>query len=130
MYFNMKAAQLSVPAGFTAIWSRKRPPAAQLQGSICICARLTRRLHEEAWPRLGSELKEAGRVYFTSSPSLMLLLIILFELLVKVISLQLVAWAACYLSREYMKAIVEVASECLVLVDSFYATRTVVPTRV
>lgn len=55
---------------------------------------------------------------------------VLFELLVKVVSLQLVSWAACYLSREYMKAVLEVANECLTIAESFYATRAIVPTRV
>lgn len=55
---------------------------------------------------------------------------VLFELLVKIVSLQLVSWAACHLSREYMKAVLEVAKECLTVAESFYASRAIVPTRV
>jgi len=57
-------------------------------------------------------------------------LLVLSELLVKIVSLQLVSWAACHLSREYMKAVLEVANECLTIAESFYASRAVVPTRV
>jgi hypothetical protein len=57
-------------------------------------------------------------------------ILVLFELLVKIVSLQLVSWAACHLSREYMKAVFEVANECLTIAESFYATRAIVPTRV
>ena len=56
--------------------------------------------------------------------------LVLFELLVKVVSLQLVSWTACHLSREYMKAVLEVANECLAIAESFYAPRALVPTRV
>lgn len=56
--------------------------------------------------------------------------LLFFELVVKIASLQLVVWASYYLSREYLKAVVEVASECVTIVESFYATRAVVPTRV
>lgn len=55
---------------------------------------------------------------------------VLFEFTVKVVSLQVVSWAAYYLSKEYMKAVVEVASECVIVAESFYATRTIAPTRV
>lgn len=56
--------------------------------------------------------------------------LVLFELLVKVVSLQLVSWTACRLSREYLKAVLEVANECLTIAESFYVLRTPVPTRV
>lgn len=55
---------------------------------------------------------------------------VLLEFLVKITSLQLVTWAACYLSKEYTKAVIEVASECLIIAESFYSTRAIVPTRV
>ena len=56
--------------------------------------------------------------------------LLLFEVLVKVVSLQLVSWAACQLSREYTKAVLEVAKDCLTIAESFYASRAIVPTRV
>lgn len=55
---------------------------------------------------------------------------VLFELLVKVVSLQPVSWAACHLSKEYTKAVLEVANECVTIAESFYASRAIVPTRV
>jgi len=55
---------------------------------------------------------------------------VLFELTVKVASLHLVAWAAYYSSREYIKAVLEVASDCVTIAESAYATRGLVPTRV
>ena len=69
------------------------------------------------------------------SPSFPLMLshhLVLFELelLVKVVSLQLVSWAACHLSKEYTKAVLEVATECLAIAESFYAARAIVPARV
>lgn len=57
-------------------------------------------------------------------------LFVLLEFLVKITSLQLVTWAAYYLSREYTKAVIEVASECLTIAESFYTTRPIIPTRV
>ena len=57
-------------------------------------------------------------------------ILVLFELLVKIVSLLLVIWAARHLSREYLKAVVEVASECVTIAESFYSTRTIVPARV
>lgn len=56
--------------------------------------------------------------------------LVLFEFFVKVVSLQLVSWAACHLSREYTKAVLEVANECLTIAESFYATRAIAPARV
>lgn len=57
-------------------------------------------------------------------------LLLSLEFLVKITSLHLVTWAACYLSREYIKAVIEVAGECLVIAESFYTTRLIVPIRV
>jgi hypothetical protein len=67
-----------------------------------------------------------------SSPSPLMLFhtLVLFELIVKILSLHIVIWAACHLSREYMKAVLEVAAECLTIAESFYAARAIVPTRV
>jgi hypothetical protein len=61
---------------------------------------------------------------------MLFLTLVLFELLVKIVSLHIVIWAACHLSREYMKAVVEVAAECLTIPESFYAARAVVLARV
>jgi hypothetical protein len=61
---------------------------------------------------------------------MLLPILVLFELLVRIVSLQLVSWAACHLSREYTKAVLEAANECLAIAESFYATRAIVPTRV
>lgn len=61
---------------------------------------------------------------------MLFLALVLFELLVKIVSLHLVTWAAYHLSKEYTKAVLEVASECLTVAESFYAARAIVPTRV
>jgi hypothetical protein len=55
---------------------------------------------------------------------------VLLELTVKITSLQLVAWAAYYSAREYTKAFLEVANDCVTIAESAYATRGLVPTRV
>jgi hypothetical protein len=55
---------------------------------------------------------------------------VLFELTVRIASLLLVAWAAHHLSKEYMKAFLEVASDCVTIAESAYAPRGLVPTRV
>jgi hypothetical protein len=78
-------------------------------------------------------LRKCSSVFLLLSSDLLLMLshlLVLFELLIKIVSLQLVSWAACHLSREYMKAVLEIANECLTLAESFYATRAVVPTPV
>ena len=61
---------------------------------------------------------------------MLFLVLVLLELTVKIVSLHLVTWAAYCLSREYTKAVLEVASECLTIAESFYASRAIVPTRV
>lgn len=55
---------------------------------------------------------------------------VLFELTVKIASLYLVAWTARHSSREYTKALLEVANDCVSIAESAYATRGLVPTRV
>ena len=78
-------------------------------------------------------LRKCSTVFLLLSSDLPLMLshlLVLSELLVKIVSLQLVSWAACHLSREYMKAVLEIANECLTIAESFYATRAIVPTRV
>jgi hypothetical protein len=55
---------------------------------------------------------------------------VLFELTVKIASLYLVAWAAYHSSREYTKALLEVANDCVTIAESAYATGGLVPTRV
>ena len=55
---------------------------------------------------------------------------VLFELTVRIASLYLVVWAAYYSSIEYTKALLEVASDCVTIAESAYATRGLVPTRV
>lgn len=61
---------------------------------------------------------------------MLLLFLLLAEFTVRIASLQLVALAACYISREYAKAVIEVARDALTIAESIYATRPVVPTRV
>jgi hypothetical protein len=67
-----------------------------------------------------------------SSPSLYKLFLnqVLFELVVKIVSLHIVSRAARHLSTEYTKAVLEVAAEFLTIAESFYTARVVVPARV
>lgn len=93
-------------------------------------ARLT--CHDKEHRLSAAAEKVVGCISLLSSalPLMLSHLLVLFELLVKIVSLQLVSWAACHLSREYMKAVLEVAHECLAVAESFYATRVIVPARV
>jgi hypothetical protein len=100
-----------------------------------VCARLTG--HRQSKKHGRTDIRPAAEklrecISLPSSTPLSMLShhLVLFELLVKVVSLQLVSWTACHLSREYMKAVLEVANECLAIAESFYASRTLVPTRV
>jgi hypothetical protein len=54
---------------------------------------------------------------------------VLLELTVKITSLHLVVWAAYYSSREYTKALLEVAKDCVIIAESAYSNRRLVPTR-
>lgn len=59
---------------------------------------------------------------------MLLLFLLLAEFTVRVASLQLVTLAACYMSREYAKAVVEVARDALTIAESIYGTGPLVPT--
>jgi hypothetical protein len=89
--------------------------------------------------RLTCSTARAGRgeivvkcISLLSSPSLLMLFLyqVLFELIVKIVSLHIVSRAPCHLSTEYTEAVLEVAAEFLTIAESFYTTRAVVPTRV
>jgi hypothetical protein len=78
--------------------------------------------------------KSAGCISLSSSVHPLILMLfalsVLLELTVKIASLHLVAWAAYYSSREYTKALLEVANDCVTIAESAYASRGLVPTRV
>ena len=122
----------SLSASHAALSSASRLLFAPYALPRAVCARLTghrqskKHRHEAA---AGKVLKCVSLLssYF---PLMLSHHLVLFELFVKVVSLQLVSWAACHLNREYMKAVLEVANECLTIAESFYASRAIVPARV
>jgi hypothetical protein len=58
------------------------------------------------------------------------LVLLLFEPIVKIISLHIVTWSACHLSREYVKAVLKLATECLTIAESHQAARAIDPARI
>lgn len=108
-----------------------RLPFAHYALPRAVCARLTCHHKEHRHPAAAEKVLRCISLLSAALPLMLShVLVLLFELLVKIISLQLVSWAACHLSREYMKAVLEVAHECLAVAESFYATRAIVPGRV
>ena len=128
---------LSTPSSSSLV-SLSARPASNSSPSCCMRARLTG--HEgksrRSWPRTGSELRKVLATYISLSSSvhphilMLFALSVLLELTVKITSLHLVAWAAYYSSREYTKALLEVANDCVNIAESAYANRRLVPIRV